>query len=205
MDASHGVFVVGQRDPVAYLAPYAEQFDRRDARPISPRANSLQGARIGFVENGFASIAIVYDELRSLLAADDIASVGVRKRKFGDPLDQDQLDKLMHGTDVVIVGLSNTPPSTSWGVHDCVELERLGKPTVILATRYYEALLEESAMAEGMVDLRRVVLPYPFEGLAEDRIRALTRLAAPAIVAALTSADSPTTASIDESGGSDDR
>jgi len=92
----------------------------------------------------------------------------------------------------VIGGLCNTPPSTAWGTYDAVELEKRGRPTLTLATAYYEDLLAESVLNEGMPELRRVLLPYPLEGQPEALIREVARAAIPIVVAALTDGMGPT-------------
>jgi hypothetical protein len=175
---------------VVVLAPHAERIQRAETRPVAPRLASLEGARIGFVDNGFSAVAILHDEFRRGLAAYGIAPVIERKR-YWRPLDPDRLDALAGAADAVIGGLCNTPPSTAWGTYDAVELEKRGRPTITLATAYYEDLLAESVLNEGMPELRRVVLPYPLEGRSEALIREVARTAMPYVVAALTEATSP--------------
>ena len=179
------------------LSPAAEAFHRLEPRPTAPRIARLDGARVGFVENGFTSLAILHEEIRRSLEKLGITPVIERKR-YWRPLEPAQLDSLVAGTDVVIGGLCNTPPSTAWGVHDAIELERRGVPTVTLATAYYEELLTESAATEGMPDLRRVILPYPLEGRPEPEVRAIARRAVNAILGALTKADAPATVRVTE-------
>lgn len=176
---------------IVVLAPHAERIQRAPTRPIAPRLTTLQGARIGFVDNGFSAVAILHDELRRGLAAYGIRPMIERKR-YWRPLDQDRLDELAAGADAVIGGLCNTPPSTAWGVYDAVELEKRGKPTITLATSHYEDLLAESVLNEGMPDLRRVVLPYPLEGRSDEIVREVAGELIGLVIAALTEPASPT-------------
>ena len=176
------------------LAPYPEQFQRVEARPIAARRiDGLDGTRVGFIDNRFTSLGFFHGEIRRLLEHQAITAVVERKRSFGAPLEPAQLARLVADTDVVVSGLCNTPPSSAWGVHDSIELERAGIPTVTIATAYYEELVAESALTEGMPDLRRVILPYPLEGQPEADVRAIARQALEPIMAALTDPAAETT------------
>lgn len=177
---------------VSLLAPYAEQFQRAEPRPISTRLAGLDGRTIGFIYNGFSSNAIIHAELQALLGPQHVSPIAEHKKSFGRPLDPDQLERLATTADAVISGLCTTPPSTAWGVHDSIELEKRQIPTMTIATSYYEDLLVETAEAEGMPDLRRIILPYPLEGLPDDAVRDVARRMFDAVVAALTDPSAPT-------------
>ena len=175
----------GTRPTTRVLNPAAEAFHRAERRPLAARRPELAGARVGFVENGFAANALLHDELRAAVEARGGAT-SVEEKKYWRSLDPGQLERLVATADLVVGGLCNTPPSTAFGVEDAIALERAGIPTVVLAVAHYEELLGESATAGGMPDLRRLILPYPLDGLPEDEVRAIARRAAPAVVAALT-------------------
>ncbi len=78
----------------------------------------------------------------------------------------------------------------SCSVHDMVELERKGIPTVTLCTEGFLNAGGEKAAMSGMPDLRIVGIPFPFASLPPAEARARGVKAFDAIVAALTGTDS---------------
>jgi hypothetical protein len=182
---------------IVVLDPHAEQTRRPDPRPVSARRASLAGARIAFVDNGFIATRIVHAVIRASLASEGIVPV-IEPKRYWRPLDADRIATLAAEVDAVVGGIGQTPPSSTWGIHDAVALERLGVPTVSLATSVYADLLAGSARDEGMPDVRRVILPHPLEGRPEIAIRAVADAAVGAVVAALTSDAAPPVVSLDD-------
>jgi hypothetical protein len=170
---------------VSVLLPQAERFDRPDPGPLAPRLADIRGARIGFIDNGFAATAIIDEELRLALAEYDITPFVLRKQ-YWLRLDDEGLAELVGHADAVVGGLCNSPPSTAWGARDSIELEKRGIPTVTLSTEFYADLLAETVVWDGMPDLRRITFPYPLEGQSEKNVRVITRIALDGIISALT-------------------
>lgn len=183
------VRAVGQR--IIVLVPQAERFERPEVRPIAPRLTSLTDTRIAFVDNGFLATAILHHEIRQALAGSSIRST-IEHKRYWQPLDPTRINDLATRIDAVIGGLCHTPPSSAWAVHDAVEFESRGIPSVTLTTAQYEDLVAESAVNEGMPDLRRVVLPHPLEAQPEELVRAVAARAVAPIIAALADSASPT-------------
>ena len=173
------------------LLPQAERFERPDPGPLAPRLADIRGARIGFIDNGFAATALIGDEVRLALAGYDITAFVLRKQ-YWLHLDDAALTELAGHADAVVGGLCNSPPSTAWGARDSIELEKRGIPTVTLSTRFYADLLAETVVWDGMANLRRITLPYPLEGQPERNVRLITREALGGIVSALTDPGGPT-------------
>ena len=127
---------------------------------------------------------MIHDELRRLLANHGIRIIRASK-KYWRPLDAESVRRLAAASDALISGVCTTAPSTTWGALDSVAFERLGKPAVTLVAAFYEALFVETAAAEGIPGLKRVVLPFPIEGLPDDVVRRAGREAFDAVAAAL--------------------
>ena len=175
---------------IQILFPGAEQIRRPARRPLAARLDTLEGKRIGFVYNTFASIAVIHVEIQRVLATARIRAVR-QDKKYWRMLEPDQLGHLAENADAVITGLGNTSPSVACVVRDAVALEMRGRPTVTFTTAYFEDLFSETAAAEGMPDLRRVILPSSVEGLPDAALSELGRSAVDHVVAALTRADAP--------------
>ena len=115
----------------------------------------------------------------------------VERKRYWRPLDPDRIAALAEHADAIIGGLGHTPPSSTWGIHDAIAFERLGVPTVSLATSLYEDLVAATARTEGMPDLKRLILPHPLEGAPNIDLDALATRVVEPVIAALTRADSP--------------
>jgi hypothetical protein len=181
----------GPERRIVVLTPHAEQTYQPEVRPLAPRCNSLNGARIVFVDNGFVATRIVHGAIRSELEASGI-QVTVEHKRYWRPLAADRVAALSDAADAFVGGLGHTPPSSTWGMHDAVEFERRGVPAVSLATALYEHLVAATARAQGMPDAKRVILPHPLEGTPNVDIEAIARRVVGPVVAALTSVRSPT-------------
>ena len=175
---------------IVVLAPHAEQTYQPEPQPLALRRASLEGARIGFVDNGFVATGVLHDVIRRGLEASGIDATVERKR-YWRPLDPDRIAALAENADAIVGGLGHTPPSSTWGIHDAVAFERLGVPTVSLATSLYEDLVAAAARSEGMPDVKRVILPHPLEGAPDVDLDALAARVVEPVIAALTSAGSP--------------
>jgi hypothetical protein len=70
-------------------------------------------------------------------------------------------------------------------VHDTVNLEALGVPTVFVASTEFVDAAEEQARALG-ADPARVFVPHPIQDRTDDELRALADRAAGDVVRAVT-------------------
>ena len=71
---------------------------------------------------------------------------------------------------------------------------------MVLSTRFFEPLAVATAKGKGMPHIRQVILPFPYEGLPEGRVRDITRRALPAILDALTRPDAPSLVRVEADG-----
>jgi hypothetical protein len=58
-----------------------------------------------------------------------------------------------------------------WTVRDAVIVEQFKKPVVAAITDEFKVHGENIARMEGHADLKRLILPYPLEGLPEAELR----------------------------------
>jgi hypothetical protein len=139
---------------------------------ISPakRPKSLQGLRIGLLDNGKEFSDIVLDALATALRRDH----GVTQLKFwrkgfpakGAPF----IDEMAAETDLAISGVGHCGSSSPWSVIDAVNLEKAGVPTVALVSRSFCPLAQIVARGEGHPGLAIVMLPHPIGEADEGRI-----------------------------------
>jgi hypothetical protein len=74
---------------------------------------------------------------------------------------------------------------TSWCIHDAVELDRRGVPSVAFVAEPFVELAKYEARGLGIPDLNLVVLPYPMGGIDVEEIVRRASAAFPEIVSAL--------------------
>lgn len=58
-----------------------------------------------------------------------------------------------------------------------------------MVTEEFVSIATQIARIKGHAELRQLVLPYPLEGLPDDRVRAIGREAFPRLVRTLTNGD----------------
>ncbi len=77
-------------------------------------------------------------------------------------------------------------------MHDLVDYEARGIPTVMVASSEFVEAAERQSAALGMPDVadRAVYVPHPIQDATDDEMRAKARAACDAIVAALTRQES---------------
>jgi hypothetical protein len=96
----------------------------------------------------------------------------------------DILQRLVAEADVVLTGAADCGSCTAYSVHDAVELEGLGRPTVVVTTTRFRPIAETMATDFGLPDARLLVLPHPLGGTdretlhrwADDAVDALGEL-----------------------------
>jgi hypothetical protein len=98
---------------------------------------------------------------------------------------QADYETMLATADVVISGLANCGSCTSWSVRDALSGSARGLPTVAVATEQFEPLARLLAADAGRPGLRVVVLPYPYDTLPEEEVRAHARAAFPRLIEVL--------------------
>lgn len=73
--------------------------------------------------------------------------------------------------DIVIASQADGPSSTAWLVADQIELEKMGIPTVTIATAEFMPLAKGTAFREGAFDFCFLVVPGPMGMISTTEIR----------------------------------
>jgi hypothetical protein len=92
------------------------------------------------------------------------------------------MTRLRAEADAVITGAADCGSCTAYSVHDTVELERAGIPTVLVTTTRFAPIAATLAGDSGLADIRALVLDHPIGGIdaptLEARADAATGVAA---------------------------
>jgi hypothetical protein len=75
----------------------------------------------------------------------------------------------------------------SWSVHDVVQLEAGGVPTVVLVTEPFAELAAYSAHTEALPQARIAVIEHPLGGVGRDAVTAKAHAAVETVLGLLSS------------------
>src|SRR5687768_8861233 len=136
---------------------------------------SLTGKRIAVLDNGKPNAATVMTRAAETLAARTGAEVSLVTKKGPQgmsanaaiPVADDIFERLLAEADVVITGAADCGSCTAYSVHDAIELEKAGKPAVVVTTTKFEPIALTMATSFGLPETRILVLPHPLGGTDE--------------------------------------
>lgn len=162
---------------------------------LAPSLSSLAGKRIAVLDNGKPNADVVMTRAAEALAARTgaVISVITKKGPLGQsanaaiPLADDRLELLLAQADVVITGAADCGSCTAYSVHDAIELERHGKPTVVTTTTQFEPVAKTLSTSFGAPDTRLLVLPHPIGGTDENTLNVWADAAVDRLIALFTS------------------
>ena len=95
---------------------------------------------------------------------------GGRSANAAIPCAPDIMQRLVDEADLVITGAADCGSCTAYSVYDAIELERLGRPTVVVTTTKFRPIAETMAANFGLADTRLLVLPHPLGGTDRDTL-----------------------------------
>jgi hypothetical protein len=139
---------------------------------------SLAGKRIAVLDNGKPNAGVVMKRAAETLAARTGAEVSLVTKKGPQglsanaaiPVAPDIFERLLNEADVVITGAADCGSCTAYSVHDAIELEKAGKPAVVVTTTKFEPIAVTLSASFGLADTRKLVLPHPIGGTDEPTL-----------------------------------
>ena len=156
---------------------------------LAPAPELLTGRRIGVLQNGKPNADVLLGRLAERVGERTGASVAVTESKNAAVACADQvLERLTKEVQVVLTGSADCGSCTSWSVHDSVQLESSGVPTVVVTTTKFRALTDQVARSLGRPDLRILEVDHPLGGTDEATVRAWADAAVERTIALLTEA-----------------
>ena len=70
----------------------------------------------------------------------------------------------------MLTGLADCGSCTAYSVSDAIELEKVGKPAVVVTTTRFEPIAVTLSASFGLADVRKLVLPHPLGGTDEPTL-----------------------------------
>jgi hypothetical protein len=139
---------------------------------LAPSPRALAGLRIAVLDNGKPNAAAVMRRAAQTLAARTGARVSLvtkkgpqgRSANAAIPMAPDIFERVLCEADVVITGSADCGSCTAYSVHDSIELEKAGRPAVVVTTTLFEPVAGTFANHFGLPQLRTLVMPHPIGG-----------------------------------------
>jgi Fe-S cluster biogenesis protein NfuA len=147
---------------------------------------SLAGRRIAVLDNGKPNAAFVMTRAAQYLAERTGATLallvkkgpGGRSANAAIPCAPDVFAQVLEAADIVITGAADCGSCTAYSVSDTIQLERAGRPTVVVTTTHFEPVVDALAASGGLSSIRKLVLEHPIggtdHGTLEQRARDAT-------------------------------
>lgn len=139
--------------------------------PLAQRPTELSNRKIGLLWNGKPMGDVALKTAGELLSQ-RLQGVTTTFYSGSIPCAASLLEKIAAECDVVVGCTADCGGCTSWMAHDCIQLERKGIPTVVIASAGYEDVFEASARAFSMPNVPYVVVPRVFNNLDTDKAAA---------------------------------
>ena len=133
---------------------------------------SLAARRIAVLDNGKPNAALVMTRAAETLAARVGASLalvvkkgpGGRSANAAIPCAPDVFARVVAEADLVVTGAADCGSCTAYSVLDAIELEKAGRPAVVVTTTKFRPVAETLAANFGLPGVRLLVLPHPLGG-----------------------------------------
>jgi hypothetical protein len=158
----------------AIMDPTAQpQTTQQDGLALAPRDASLDGARIGLLENGKQNARLFLEELGHVLEERYGAAPTMVRRKtvITEPAPPEIAAELRDHCDVVITGVGDCGSCSASAVHDGVLFERAGTPAAVICSDAFRATADAMADVQGAPGYRYLTTPHPVAGLSPDQVR----------------------------------
>ncbi|WP_205857722.1 UGSC family (seleno)protein [Phytoactinopolyspora endophytica] len=153
----------------------------------SPVVSSLDGLRVGLLENTKRNAARILDAVGAALAETHGAAELVRrtKKQFAMPLPSDVLTDLKSTCDVVVIGVGDCGSCSASAVADGIALEETGLPTAVICTDAFESTARAMAELKGDADYGFLLTEHPVANLTDEQIVQRAGRLAPEVAARL--------------------
>jgi hypothetical protein len=157
----------------------------------TPGRAVLSGARVGVLDNGKPNAGLLLTRVGEQLAARTGAHLALVTEKgpggnAATPCTPAVMERIVSECDIVLTGSADCGSCTSWSVHDTIQLEQQGLPTVVATTTHFVDLTRRVAAGFGVPDARVAVFPHPLGGTPDATILAWADAAIDEVIGLLT-------------------
>lgn len=141
-----------------------------------PRVTTLEGLRVGLLENTKRHAAELLEAMGDYLAGQRPLQVIRRtKENFAMPLAEDLVEELLRDCDVVVIGVGDCGSCSAAAVADGIALEARGLPTAVVCTEAFDVTSRAMARLKGQAEFPYLLMPHPIANLTPEGIAARGR------------------------------
>lgn len=143
----------------------------REGSQLAPRLPSLNGARVGLIDNGKPNANLLLDAIaRRLSARGAGASTVFVKENVGIPVDAATLDEIRESCDFVVAALGDCGSCSAGTAQDSLVLERHGIPAVSICSKPFAVTAHAMARSYGADGFEFIFTPHPVASLNADEL-----------------------------------
>jgi hypothetical protein len=147
------------------------------ATPLAPRKPTLEGLRLGVLDNAKWNANKLLRGASAALGA-DIAFAAVNyyvKHSFSKDAAPELIAQIARDNDIVLTAIGDCGSCCSCCIRDAVALEKLGVPAAAIITTEFVRETQLTRQAIGMPDFEPVVIDHPVSSITSEEIDARVR------------------------------
>ena len=156
----------------------ADVFDPRgvvglESRPASARKASLDGLRLGILDNSKWNANKLLRGAAAALSEDvGFAAVNyyVKQHGFSSDAPAELFERIAAENDIALTAIGDCGSCCSCCIRDSVALEDRGIPTAAVITTEFVEETRLTRVAVGMPELRAVVIDHPVSSITDDEV-----------------------------------
>ncbi len=145
-----------------------------DSRPLANRKNTLEGLRLGILDNSkWNANKLLRGSAEALSAEIGFATVNyyVKTHGFSSDAPAELIDQIANENDIVLTAIGDCGSCCSCCIRDSVALEDRGIPSAPIITTEFVNETRLTRVAIGMPELRPVVIDHPVSSITDDEVR----------------------------------
>lgn len=148
------------------------------------RVPDLRGKTVGLLDNGKTNADKFLRMVAKILSDEfEVGEVKMyHKATLSKPAPLEVIEQMSKEVEVAVTGIGDCGSCSTNSVHDAIELEKLGVPTVAVCTEAFRPGLQTLTKMRGMPKYRFAIVPHPLGVLFDDKLQERAELAAPQVV-----------------------
>ena len=140
--------------------------------PIAPRVRTLEGLRLGILDNSkWNANKLLRGSAAAFADAVKFGAVNYYvKHNFSKDAAPDLLEQIARENDIVLTAIGDCGSCCSCCIRDAVALERMGTPAAAIITTEFARETELTLAAIGMPALKPVVIDHPVSSITAEEV-----------------------------------
>lgn len=152
------------------LDPFADETADRETE-LGDRLSEIDGSRLGMFSNAKKNADTFLRCLgEQLEASHDVEVSDVIYKQMSPSAADEEVYERLQEYDAVLIAYGDCGSCSSWTIHDALQLEQRGVPTVVYCTEEFTTLCQYESENQGAPGLPIVQLGHPIADLDEEAV-----------------------------------